>query len=108
VNDNGKQHYHLVSAIVMFRDPASEGIGTLSLNAVIHDPTTKNIPSRMIGKAQQLIQLAFHKKIEDQEVQVMDVFIVGFSYLGNMTPAEFAAAPEGMVKQERVVPGLTN
>ena len=95
-----KLHHYLVAGIVMFRDPSSDGIGTMSLNCVV---TNENqiFPVQKIGQAQQLLQMLFHKKIEDPEVDVIDVFLVSVSHLGHMTEEEFNRPPEGMAQAER-------
>lgn len=88
-----KQHYHLVSGMVMFTDPRGENpeqIGNLSLNTVIYSPEPY-VGMGLINKAQQLLQINFHQKLADPELQVFDVFIVGISPLGHMTDAEFTA-----------------
>lgn len=94
-----KQHYFLVCGEVIFHT-ADEQVGTIRLNAIVtHEKPT--IPVRLIGKAQQALQLNFFKKLEDAAATVVDVVIINFSDLGKMTEKEFHAAPAGMELQER-------
>lgn len=95
-----KLHYFLVCGEIIFHT-ADEQVGTIRLNALVtHDQPT--IPVRLIGKAQQALQLNFFKKIDDAAAKVVDVVIVNFSSLGRMTEKEFHAAPAGMELQEKV------
>ena len=94
-----KQHYHLVAGLVMFGNPETEQIGSLTLNTVLRSDS-QNVPVRQIGRAQQALQMIFRQKTEDETSQIVDVPIMSISYLGFMTEEEFQAPPEGMVKQE--------
>lgn len=83
-----KKHYHLVHGSIVFLDKESESPIKLDLNAIL--PTeTQNIDTKALGKAQQNLQLTFHKKMEDPELKVVDVVLNSFSYLGCMTHEEF-------------------
>lgn len=97
-----KQYYFLVTGTVMFATTEGE-TGQVMINAIV---TNKDrlFPSRLIGKAQQAIQLHFFKKINDATVTVLDVPIQNIVNLGLMTEAEFHAAPEGTALQERSTP----
>lgn len=85
--------------IFMTKDGQS---GSVRLNSVATSQFNK-IPVALIGKAQQGLQLNFFKKMEDPDVQVLDVVIMNIFHLGHMTPAEFHKPPEGTVLQEVAV-----
>jgi len=73
---------------IVFVSPENEAPVKLDLNAIL--PTeTQNIDTAALGKAQQNLQLTFHKKMEDPELKVVDVVLNSFSYLGCMTHEEF-------------------
>lgn len=83
-----KKHYHLVLGSIVFKEADSEVINAIQLNAIL--PTeTQNIDAAQLGKAQQNLQFVFHKKMEDPTIQVVDVILSSFSYLGYMTKEEF-------------------
>lgn len=94
-----KQHYFLISGRVIFQ--AGENTGDVTLNGIVVNDT-RNFPARLIGKAQQVLQVLFFKKIDPTGTNVIDVPINSVSYLGHMTEKEFHAAPEGMTLQEKV------
>jgi len=95
-----KQHFHLVSGEVVFLH-ADESIGNIRLNAVLRTPS-ENVAARNIGEAQQALQMIFHKKVDEQNpMKVVDVFIIGISYLGRMTEQEFQKPPEGTKLEEK-------
>lgn len=83
-----KQHYYLVAGSVTFRNPADDSIGSYPFNAVVQNDINA-IPVRLIGKAQQALQMQFFRKMEDAELQVIDVHIISFTHLGWMTEAQF-------------------
>lgn len=83
-----KKHYHLIQGSIVFTEPENPNPSKLDLNAIL--PTdTQNIDTKGLGKAQQNLQLTFHKKMEDPELKVVDVVLNSFSYLGCMTHEEF-------------------
>lgn len=83
-----KKHYHLIHGSIVFTEPENPNPSKLDLNAIL--PTdTQNIDTKGLGKAQQNLQLTFHKKMEDETLQVVDVILNSFSYLGCMTHEEF-------------------
>lgn len=94
-----KLHYFLVCGEVIFHTP-DEQAGTIRLNAVVtHEKPT--VPVRLIGKAQQALQLNFFKKLGDAAATVVDVVVISISDLGKMSEKEFHAAPEGMELRQR-------
>lgn len=94
-----QQHYHLVAGLVMFGNPETQEIGSLTLNTVLRSDS-QNVPVRQIGRAQQALQMVFRQKTGDETTQVVDVPILSISYLGYMSEEEFQAPPEGMTQQE--------
>lgn len=84
-----KLHYFMVSGSVTFRNPAEEGsLGSYPFNAVVTNEVNL-FPVRMIGKAQQSLQLQFFQKMEDPSLEVVDVHLLSVTHLGWMTEKEF-------------------
>jgi hypothetical protein len=109
---NQKLHHHLITGKIVFSEPNSDVINVIELNAVVAH-TDKNIPVALIGRAQQTLQLQFFNRMENPELEVRDVVISNFCYLGELTQAEFQAPPVGNIQQERdvldaVFAGATN
>lgn len=94
-------HYHLISGEIFFRHKNSEEILTTRLNGVLADPN-REIPVRLLSKAQQILQLQFFQMMGDEakDTNVVNCVILNFSYLGEFTSAEFHKEPEGTVLQE--------
>lgn len=93
-------HYFMILGEVVFRIRDQEEINSVRQNGVLTSDST-TLPVRMIGKAQQVIQLGFHQRMQDPNIEVLDVVLYSFTYLGEMTQDEFHAAPEGSKLQER-------
>lgn len=108
VPTNVKNHYHLVVAELVFKPNDREEISALRMNGMIFDPE-REIGQRLLGKAQQIVQLNFHRKIEEESanVTVVDVVLMNFVYLGYMTQEEFLKVPEGVKITERKEPTLS-
>jgi hypothetical protein len=87
----------------VFRDSESEQVNALRINGVLVDPG-KSIPVRLLGKAQQIVQMNFHQRMADPKIQVLDVVLMNMFHLGYMTESEFRAVPEGQKLQERTAP----
>ena len=101
-----KQHYHLVAGEVLFVDKDGNS-GCVRLNTMLtSDDGT--VPVRLIGKAQQALQMRFFQNLEDTNLEVVDVFLHGISHLGVMTEEEFSAPPEGTREQEVTAPALVS
>lgn len=95
-----RDHYHLVAGEVLFADPSQDNaLGSIKLNTMIVTPDG-NVTVRHIGKAQQTLQMLMFQKLEDPNLKVMDVFIMGVSPLGRMTEKEFTKDPPGQTLQE--------
>lgn len=93
-------HYHLITGEIVFRRKDSEEINAIRLNGVLADESQK-IPVRLLARAQQILQANFFRNMEGQDVQVVDVVVLNFSYLGQFTTEEFHKEPEGMKLQEQ-------
>ncbi len=66
----------------------------MHLNGIVTTDTT-NLPAASLGKAQQAVQLHFHKRHPGVDLKVIDVVITNLTNLGYMTAEEFHAPPEG-------------
>lgn len=96
-----KHHYYLVAAELVFLEEESENPCGMRINAAIHGDS-RLITSRILAKAQQAVQMNFHKRMENPALKVVDVVILNITYLGEMTEEAFLAPPEG-TKQEQVM-----
>lgn len=93
---SNKVNWWLVAGQIVFKaTPESEDLHQAFLNAVIHDKS-KHVPARGLGAAQRALQINFHKKFEGNPPVIVDVIINNLVHLGEMTPEEFHAVPEGM------------
>ena len=89
-----KSWYHLVTAQIVYRVGKDEEVFTVHLNGIVTTDTT-NLPAASLGKAQQAVQLHFHKRHPGVDLKVIDVVITNLTNLGYMTAEEFHAPPEG-------------
>ncbi len=103
-----KQHYYLVSGVVIFREPGEEvnAVGEIKLNTTLRIEQ-QNVPASQIGRAQQSLQMLMFQKLQDTTLEVVDVHITAVSYLGHMTEEFFMKPPEGTVLQEKPATGGT-
>ncbi len=85
-------HHHLVSGEIYFLKD-EETIQVKRLNAILRTKENR-VTGDDIGKAQQNLQLLFRHGIPDPEIQIVDVYLQGISYLGYMTNAQFAPSSE--------------
>lgn len=93
-------HYHLVTTKVAFLEPEQQAIGALELNVLMRT-VDRNFTAADIGKSQQVAQLQFFEKMQNQNLEVKDVLITAISYLGHMSEDKFQAIPAGTAKQQR-------
>lgn len=102
-----KQHYHLVVAEIVFKPNDQDSINAVRINGVIVDEQPQ-IPQRLLGKAQQIVQLNFHRKIEEESanVTILDVVLMNLIHLGHFTQEEFFKTPEGTKLAEKKEPTL--
>lgn len=95
-------HYHLVATEVAFLEPDNQAIGSLKINVLLRTPE-RNFTARDMGKSQQIAQMQLFEKLQNEKLEVKDVFMIGVSYLGFMTEEKFQEPPAGTTKQERPV-----
>jgi hypothetical protein len=92
-----KKFFFLVSATIVFHLKADENqnVTTVPINATIYGEKDQ-IPSAMIGKAQQAVQMQLLKRLgeEFQNIEIDDVVINNIITLGYMTEDEFLAPPK--------------
>jgi hypothetical protein len=99
--DESKKHHHfLISGEVVF--VRNEEISSLRMNGILISDR-QDLPVRSLGKAQQVLQVQFHKQMAEHMagVQIVDVLLHNFVHLGHFTKEEFNAAPEGMAVQPK-------
>lgn len=94
-----KKHHFMVTGEIMFGVKEQEHIHSIRLNAIVIGDTDQ-IPVRMLGKAQQSLQLQFYQRMNDTSIEIRDVVLIGFTYLGFMTQEEFQKPPEGTEQKE--------
>lgn len=90
----------MIAGEVVAKDQ-SEELVQLRLNAIVTNEQP-SFPARMVGKAQQALQLNFRKQVNDATLVVVDVFLFNIVPLGRMTDAEFNALPPGMAGVQQV------
>jgi hypothetical protein len=92
-----KRFFFLVSATIVFHVKGVENAqpSSVPLNATITGDKDQ-LPSAMIGKAQQAVQMQLLKKLgeEFQTIDIVDVVINNIVTLGFMTEDEFLAPPK--------------
>lgn len=99
---NGSLHYYMVAGQVIIQDGEDSIISVPANGVLTTDNYNHKINAHALGKAQQALQVFAANKLGEMP-QVIDVLITGIMDLGNMTPAEFDAKPEGMIVQDRPV-----
>lgn len=98
--DPERQEYILITGEIIFHGKEDPTLNVMRLNTVV---TTKDprISVAHIGRAQQGLQMEFHRRMQQPELEVKDVIILNIVRLGHFTHEEFNAPPEGMKLQER-------
>ena len=82
-----KKHYFLLAAQVIYQKDKLER--SRNFNILITSDT-KTVNRAQLGRAQQQAQVRYFTEFDsEQKSNVVDVFIQGVSYLGEMTEAEF-------------------
>lgn len=100
MNPNDKFHHYLIVGEIVFQEEGQESVAAIRVNGVMMDPE-KEIPVRLLGKAQQILQLNFMQRMAQQKIKVVDVVLMNFVYLGHMNQEEFQKVPEGVKVQEK-------
>lgn len=98
--DELKNHYHMIAAEIVFRVQGQEEVNAVRINGVLVSPT-RDIPVRSLGKAQQIVQLNFHQRMQSDKIEVLDVVLMNFMHLGHMTAEQFNEPPAGTVLAEK-------
>ena len=99
---NETQEYILIVGEIVFHEKDKpKTINAIRANGVMVSDTG-NLGVYAMGKAQQVLQANFFKKIGTPDVNVVDVVLMNFVKLGRMTADEFQKMPEGLKFQERV------
>lgn len=88
MSNQEKKHHHLFALQIIFS--VAEGpAGSVAINQLLTTDSSV-ITLKDIGRTQQSAQIAFAKKMEDAgKYEVLDVVIMGISYLGHMAESEF-------------------
>lgn len=100
------RHHYLITGEIVFKARDMETVNGMRANGILLTENT-NIGVAAIGKAQQVIQMNFFQKMNDPTLIVIDVIILGMTYLGHMTEEEFKRVPPGMVQKEMEKPAET-
>lgn len=97
-------YYSLITAEITFQLPENPEIFTQRLNGVLADAHPE-ITAKLIGKAQQIAQLQFRKRMDDSAIEILDVVILYLAPLGRMTESEFqgTAPKEDKLKPQPLV-----
>lgn len=100
-----QKHHYLIAAEIVFKHKDQEEISAIRINGVLIQDE-KNLPTRSLGRAQQVAQMNFHNQMgaEMVHLQVIDVALISLSYLGLMAQEEFQRHPPGMTVQSREEP----
>lgn len=95
------KHRFLVSGEVHFIGKDGTGPHTGKVNGILIT-NTKELNAHDIGRAQQVLQMVHHGRVEDPtEFEIFDVHILGLTYLGFLTDEKFQEKPASMQLQER-------
>jgi hypothetical protein len=100
-----KPHYYLGAGEIMFVKQAEEEVGVTRVNAMLLSETG-NITAAEIGKLQQMMQMVFLRRLDDEQranLTIVDVVVYGISYLGQMTSEEFHKEPEQPAAEEAAI-----
>lgn len=94
-----RMHHFLIAAELVFRRKGEEAIMSVRSNGVLISDN-RDLPARSIGKAQQIVQMNFHGKMQDPEMEILDVVILNLPYLGHMTQEEYERQPKTPTMQQ--------
>lgn len=79
-------HYYLVTGEVVFTDDGA--IHSTNVNGIIVLEENR-IPVSELGKAQQILQLNFFKQMNNESLEIQNVVLSNFSYLGKFSKDDF-------------------
>ena len=97
------QEFILVTGELVFHEKDKpDTLNAVRCNGMLMQDT-RNIGVYSLGKAQQVLQANFLKKIPPQDAPtVVDVVITNISFLGRMTKEEFQHQPAQLQERTRV------
>lgn len=96
-----RSHYFLFTGLIVFKAEGVDDIGSAMVNSVVMSDDG-NLPVQLLGRAQQTLQMQFHKQAQDPtKLAVINVAITAIMPLGKFTPSEFNALPPGVKLQEK-------
>jgi hypothetical protein len=96
---SAKQMHFLVAGEIVFAAAEGQPSNSVLMNALVISQDGRFAVAQ-ISKAQQAMQLQFHKRMNNPTLQILDVIILGLMPLGEFTDAEFNAVPSGMKIEE--------
>lgn len=99
-NAEPRKHYYLIYGSVVFQRVGTEEIGSIDINGLLIQDN-KNIALHELNNAQRVLQHNFFKRISPDEVEVRDVVIANYVYMGSYTDMEFRNIPEDVSMQVR-------
>lgn len=94
MSDTKPRHHYLASTQVIYIEKGIRNQMGVNALLVLDD---KNVTQHAIGHIQQIAQITFYRisgKQHSPDLNIVDVFIQGISYLGHMTEADFMIRPE--------------
>lgn len=98
MDENVKHHHFLIAGNVVFQ-PKDGPVGATALNGVLIQDKLE-LPVASLGKCQQVLQYNFLTKMEETDVEILDVVIMSITHLGHFTKEEFHQAPKGMTTRQ--------
>lgn len=105
-----KNHYHLVSGIILFKDESTgDGVGRIEMNAINKD-LQKDVGVQQIQDMQRALQMNTFQRLGGP-VEVVGVTIVSMNYLGHMSDKQFNNSPleeEARLAAEATLPDTTH
>lgn len=101
-------HHYLVTGFLLIKTEEKEDLTQLTLNSMVKSDI-RHIPMRLIGKAQQALQVALHQRMHDgsetPKYEVVDVVILNMLHLGHMTDEQFNATPGAKLEERKTSTG---
>ena len=97
MSENPQKHHYLIAAEIVFKHQEQEQVTAVRVNGVLIQDEL-GLPQRSLGKAQQIVQLNFMRRMAEEApfLTVLDVVLMNFVHMGQFTQAEFSKPPEGM------------
>lgn len=98
-----KQFYYLIVGEVYFTTKETEALHSIRMNGLL-TTESKDIPVRLLGRAQQILQATFLNKMGKQNATITDAVISNLICLGEFTKDAFFAVPENTKLAEMIIP----